>query len=145
SCQLRWFCLATSVSTYLGCLVFGCGDEVRPVLGPLEIDNGVVELVDGEVIEEVAGLGVVLGDGAVLVAGDDVLAQVAPPGNGSLALVAYYGQRFLVALFRIDIEVDIEHNDRSHVSHALLRHAQELRPVLVELDTLDGRREFPRL
>ena len=74
--------------SYLRRLVLGRRDEVRPVWRPLEIHHGLVKLVDWEVVEQVAGLGVVLGDGAVLVAGDDVFAQVAPPGDRGLALVA---------------------------------------------------------
>lgn len=104
-----------------------------------------VELVGGEVVEKIAVLAVVLGDGAVLVAGDDVFAQVAPPGNGGLALVADDGQGLLVRLLRLHVDLDVEHNDCAQMPHALLRHAQQLGAILVELDALDGRGEVPCL
>lgn len=42
--------------TYLGRLVLAGGDEVCPVGGPLEIGNGLVEVVDGVVGNQIAGL-----------------------------------------------------------------------------------------
>jgi hypothetical protein len=101
--------------------------------------------VDVVVDQLVAGFGVVLGDGAVLVSGDDVLAEVAPSGHGGLALIADNRQGLLVALLGVDVDLDVEHDDGAQMSHTLLRHAQQLGAVLVELDALDGRRELPRL
>ena len=104
-----------------------------------------VELVDRDVVEQVTRLAVVLRDGAVLVAGDDVLAKIAPPGHGGLALVAHNRQLLLVGLLGVDVDLDVEDDDGAQVPHALLGHAQQLGAVLVELDALDGRRELPCL
>lgn len=131
--------------TYLGSLILASGDEVGPVGGPLEVDDGLVELVDGDVVEELAGLGVVLADAAVLVAGDDVLAEVAPAGDGGLALVADDGEGSLIGLLGVNVGVDVVDDDVAEVAHALLRHAEQLGAVLVELDTLDGGGELPGL
>lgn len=130
---------------YLGGLVLGGSDEVRPVLRPLEIDHGHVKLVNGEVEELVSGLGIVLGDGPILVTSNNVLAEVAPPSNRSLALVANNSQGLLVALFGLGIELDVEHDNGAQVAHSLLCHAQELGSILVELHTLDRSWELPRL
>ena len=104
-----------------------------------------VELVGGEVVVEIACLAVVLRDGAVLVAGDDVLAKITPPGNGGLALVANDGHDLLIGLLGVDVELDIQHDNGAQVTHALLRYTQQPGAILVELDALDGRREVPRL
>ena len=101
--------------------------------------------MDVVVDQLVTRLGVVLRDGPVLVSGDDVLAEVAPARHGGLALVADDGQGLLVALLGVDVDLDVQHDDGAQVAHALLRHAQQLGAVLVELDALDGRRELPRL
>ena len=129
----------------LGRLVLAGGDEVGPVGGPLQVDDGLVELVDGEVVVDLARLGVVLADAAVFVAGNDVLAEGAPAGNGGLALVANDGEDALVALLSLGVRVDVVHDNVAEVSHALLRDSQQLRAILVELDALDGGRELPRL
>ena len=92
-----------------------------------------------------AYLGVVLADAAVLVAGDDVLAEVAPAGDGGLALVAHDGELLLVALLGFDVGVDVQDDDATQVTHTLLGNAQQLGAVLVELDALDGGGELPRL
>lgn len=101
--------------------------------------------MDLNVEVQLAGLAVVLGDGAVLVAGDDVLVEVAPSGNGSFALVANNGHDLLVALLCLHINLDVEDNDGAQMSHALLRYAQQLGTIGVELDTLDGCWELPGL
>lgn len=132
-------------AAYLGRLVLAGGDKVGAVGGPLHVDNGLVELVDGVVDEEVARLGVVLGDAAVLVAGNDVLCEGAPAGDGGLALVADNGEGALVGLLGVDIRVDVKGDDVGEVAHALLGDAEQLGAVLVELDALDGRGEFPDL
>jgi hypothetical protein len=104
-----------------------------------------VQLVDRDVVDQVTGLCVVLRDGAVLVAGDDVLAQVAPAGDGGLALIAHYGENLLIGLLCLHVDLDVQHNNSAQVPHALLCYAQQLGAVLVELDALDGRREVPCL
>ena len=101
--------------------------------------------MDRNVVDQVTGLAVVLGDRAVLVASDDVLAQVAPPGHRGLALLAHNRQLLLVGLLRLDVDLDLEHDDGAQVPHALLCHTQQLCAVLVELDAFDGRREVPCL
>lgn len=133
------------ISTYLGGLVLASGDEVGAIGGPLEIDDGVVEFVDGEVVEHIPSLGIELADTAVLVAGNDVLAEVAPASNGGLALVADDGEDLLVALLGVDVGVDVHDDDVAQESHTLLGDAQQLGAVLVELDALDGRGELPDL
>jgi len=130
---------------YLGGLVLGGGDEVGAVLVPLEVGELHVELVDLEVVDELARLAVVLGDGAVLVAGDDELAQVGPAGDGGLAGLAHDGHGALVRLLGLNVEGDVEDDDGAEMAHALLRDAEELGAVLVELDALHGGGELPRL
>jgi hypothetical protein len=101
--------------------------------------------VGGDLVQQLAGLSVVLADTAVLVAGNDVLAGLAPASNGGLALVANDGQGSLVGLLGVDIRVDVDDDDVAKVTHTLLGNAQQLGTVLVELDTLDGGRELPGL
>lgn len=101
--------------------------------------------MDGDVVEEVSVLGIVLADAAVLVPGNDVLAEDTPAGNGSLALVADNGEGPLVGLLCVDVRVDVDDDDVAEVAHALLGDAEQLGAVLVELDALDGRGELPRL
>lgn len=127
----------------LGGLVFAGGDEVGPVGAPLQVGDLAAELVDRQVEDEVAVLAVVLRHGAVLVAGDDVLGQVAPSGNGSLALVAHDDEGLLGVLGRLDVDVDVKHDDGAQVTHTLLGDAQQLGAVLVEFDALDGGGELP--
>ena len=131
--------------TYLGSLVLAGSDEVGAVRGPLEVDDGLAELMNRDVVDEFTGLGVVLAHTAVLVAGDDVLAQVTPTGNGGLALVAHDGELPLVRLLGLRIRVDAEDDDIAQVTHSLLRAAEDLGAILVELDSLDGGGELPGL
>lgn len=98
-----------------------------------------------DLVQQLAGLGVVLADTAVLVAGDDVLASLAPASNSGLALVANNGQGPLVGLLGVDVRVDVDDDDVAQVAHTLLSNAQQLGTVLVELDTLDGGGELPSL
>lgn len=139
------YVLMGSTATYLGGLVLGGGNEVGAVSRPLQVDDGLVEFVDGEVVEQVTSLGIILADAAVLVAGDDVLAEVAPAGDGGLALVCDDGEDLLVALLGVDVGVDVHDDDVAQVSHTLLGDTQQLGAVLVELDALDGRGELPDL
>jgi len=76
---------------------------------------------------------------------NDPLGQIAPSRDRGLALVANNRQGPLVALLSRRVRVDIENDDVAEVAHALLRHAQQLAAILVELDALDGGRELPRL
>ncbi len=101
--------------------------------------------MNGRVVDQVARLPVVLRNGTVLVAGDNVLAQVAPPGHSGLALVTHNGQDLLVALLGLEVDLDLEHHDGAQMAHALLGHAQQQRAILVELDPLDGGGEVPGL
>lgn len=101
--------------------------------------------MDGDVVQQFTGLGVVLADTAVLVAGDDVLASLAPASNSGLALVADNGQGLLVGLLGGDIRVDVDNDDVAEVTHTLLGDAQQLGAILVELDALDSGRELPSL
>lgn len=78
-------------------------------------------------------------------ASNDVLGHVAPPRHGRLALVTNDGHRPLVGLLGLGIDLDIEHDDVTHVTHPLLGDTQQLGGVLVELDALDGGGELPRL
>lgn len=98
-----------------------------------------------DLVQQLAGLSVVLADTAVFVAGDDVLAGLAPASNGGLALVADNGQGSLVGLLGVDVRVDVDDDDVAQVTHTLLGNAQQLGSVLVELDTLDGGGELPGL
>jgi hypothetical protein len=75
--------------------------------------------------------------------GNDVFAEITPAGNSSLALFAYNRHGFLLTLLGVHVDLDIQHNDGSQVTHTLLCHTQELGAILVELDALDGRRKFP--
>lgn len=144
-CGISWLSTRGDGNLYLGGLVLAGGDKVCAVLGPLQVGDGLVELVDGDVVEEVAGLGVVLAHAAVLVAGDDVLVGGAPAGDGGLALVADDGEGALVLLGALGVGVDVEDDDVGEVAHALLRDAEDLGAVLAELDPLDGGGELPRL
>lgn len=88
-------------------------------------------------------LSIILRDRAVLVPGDDVLAQKTPARNGCLALVASDGQAPLVCLLRFDVHDDVEHNDGSQIAHALLGYRQQLQAILGELDALHRGRKVP--
>lgn len=81
---------------------------------------------------------------------NDVLAQVTPSRNGSLALLTGNLQARLVGLIvqvpALTVTVtDVEHHDRTEISHALLRHSQQPASIGAELDPLHGRGEVPDL
>lgn len=76
---------------------------------------------------------------------NDVLRQVAPSRNGSLALLAVDSHSPLVRLLSIDIDLDIQNDDRAQETHALFRDSQQFRAILVEFDSLDGGIEVPDL
>ncbi len=132
-------------SAYLGSLVLAGGDEVSAVSRPLEVDNGLVELVDGEVVKHIASLGIVLADATVLVSGNDVLGEPAEASDGGLALVADNGQSTLVGLLSLGVGVDVVDDNVGEVTHTLLSNTEQLGTILVELDTLDGGGELPDL
>lgn len=92
-----------------------------------------------------AYLGVILANAAILVSSDDVLVHVAPASHGRLALVADDGELLLVALLAVEIGVDVEDDDGTEVTHALLGDTQQLGTLLVELDALDGGGKLPGL
>lgn len=127
----------------LGGLVFTSGNEVSAVGCPLKVSDLAAELVGRDAVDDVAVLAVELRDAAVLVAGDDVLRHVTPTRDGGLALVADDAQDLLGVLLSGRIDVDVEHNNGTQVTHTLLGDAQQLGAVLVELDALDGRGEVP--
>jgi hypothetical protein len=130
----------------LGGLVLGGGDKVSPVGGHLNVgDQSHVGLVCLNVLDELSGLSVVLGDGTILVSGDNELAQVTPSGNGSLGLAGGDGEHRTVDLLGIDIDDNGENDNGSTVSHTLLSNCQQQSSVLVELDALDGGGELPGL
>ena len=146
----------------LGGLVLGGGDEVCAVCGPLEVGDCVVLapchnttlcvrtlhvwlMYVVVAAEQLTSLAVPLCNGAVLVAGDDVLGEVGEAGNGSLALVADYPQQLLVGLGGLNIGVDLVHDDCGQVPGALLCDTKQLPAVGRELDALDGCGELPGL
>lgn len=130
---------------YLGSLILACGDEVGPVGGPLQIDDGLLELVNRDVVDQLTSLSVVLAHAAILMTSDNVLVKVAPSSNRSLALVANNRQSPLIGLRRVYIGVDLKDDDVGQVTHALLGDTKQLGAVLVELDTLNGGGELPGL
>lgn len=76
---------------------------------------------------------------------DDVLAQITPRRNCRLALPERNGKQRRICLHSIHINYDREHNDRSQMTHSLLRHSQQQCSILAELNPLDRRREIPSL
>ena len=101
--------------------------------------------MDGDVVQQVTGLGIVSAHAAILVASNDVLAHGAPASDGGLALVADDGQDLLVTLLGVDVGVDVDDDNVGEVTHTLLGDTQQLGAVLVELDSLDGGGELPGL
>ena len=90
-----------------------------------------------------AYLCVVLTNGPILVARDDILTQITPPGHRRFTLIARNDQTPLIALLRFHIDLHIQHHDRAQKPHPLLRHREQFRAVLVELHPLDRRVEIP--
>lgn len=142
-CDVRLEHLEVARADELGGLVLAGGDEVCPVGAPLQVGDLAAELVHRDVVDEVAVLAIVLADGAVLVAGNDVLGQVAPAGDSGLALVADNGQNLLRVLLGGWVAVDVEDNNGAQVAHTLLGDAQQLGAILGKLDALDGSGEVP--
>lgn len=101
--------------------------------------------MDGDIVDELAGLAVVLADTTILVAGNDVLVEVAPASDSGLALIADDSQSTLLSLLTLGVRVDVEDDNVGKVAHALLGDAEQLGAVLVELDALDGGGELPDL
>lgn len=101
--------------------------------------------MDGDIVQEITSLAVILADAAIFVTGNDVLVHVAPASDSGLGLVTDNGEDLLVALLGIDIRVDIDDDNVTEVSHTLFRDTKKLGAVLVELDTLDCGGELPGL
>jgi hypothetical protein len=133
------------VLKYFSRLVLGGGDEVRPVRRHLDIGDLHVWLVRLGVHDELSGLSIVLAHSSVLVSGDDVLVQVAPRGNSCLAFPEGDGEKRLIRLLGVDVDLDREYNHSSQMTHAHLRHSQQQCTILGKLNALDSSREVPRL
>ena len=101
--------------------------------------------MDGHVVEEITGLGIVSAYATILMASDDVLAESTPARNGGLALVANNSESLLVGLLSVEIGVDVDDDDVGEVTHSLLSNSQQLGGIFVELDSLDGGGELPGL
>jgi len=134
-----------TVATHLCRFVLGSGKEVRSVGSHLDVGDLHVGLVRLRVLDELSRLPVVLAHGSVVVAGDDELVEIAPGGDGSLALAEGDGEDGRFRLLGVDIDRDREHDHGAEMSHAHLRDGQQQRAVVRELDPLDGRREVPCL
>lgn len=74
---------------------------------------------------------------------NDIPTQITPPRHRSLTLIARNDQTSLIALLRLHIYLDIEHHNRPQIPHSLLRHSEQFRPIIIELDPLDRRVEIP--
>ena len=130
---------------YLSRLVLGSSKEVCPIGSHLNIGDLHAELMGLRVLDGLSRLSIILAHGSILVACDNKLVEIAPGGNGCLALAEGDGENRRIRLFDIGIHGDWEHNHGSKMSHAHLRHGQQQFAVVRELDALDGRREVPRL
>lgn len=100
--------------------------------------------VDVEIDE--THLGVPLRYTAVLVARDDILAEVGETGDGDLGnFVDNNAERRLAGLLALGILVDVVDEDCAELSLTLLRDTQELLAVLAEFTSLDGGSKLPCL
>jgi hypothetical protein len=87
-----------------------------------------------------------LGDGAVLVARDDVSGASRETGDCDLGnVVDDNAQRLLAGLLALGVLVDVVDDDCAELALALLGDTEQLAAVLVELDALDGRSKLPCL
>lgn len=130
----------------LGLLVLAGGQEVGAVGAPLQVGDLHVGVVREDVGDELAGLGVPLGDAAVLVAGDDVVGEVGEAGNGDTGqLVDDDAQGRLVGLLGVGVLVDVVDYDVGELTGTLLGHAQQLLSILRELHALDRGQVVPCL
>jgi hypothetical protein len=87
-----------------------------------------------------------LGDGAVLVARNDVSGAGGETGDCDLGnVVDDNAQRVLVGLLALGVLVDVVDEDCAELALALLGDTEQLAAVLVELDALDGSSKLPRL
>lgn len=93
----------------------------------------------------VSHLAMILRDGTVLVSGNDVLVEVAPRGDGGLALLESDSEEGLIRLRSLNIVDNREHDDGTQVTHSHFSDAQQERTVLRELDALDSGGELPGL
>lgn len=152
----------------LGRLVFRCRDEICSIGRPLQVRDQHVHIVHLSVVQLLSGLSsvsitaqsvsveidrmivymylsVILRNSAILMTRNNILRHKAESRNRRLRLLASDRQGPLIRLLSLDIEVDIEDDDRAQEPHALLRHSQQLGAVLRELDALDRRIEVPCL
>ena len=97
------------------------------------------------VVKELASLGIELRDGTVLMAGDDVVGQVAESGHSGLAILTHNPQSLLVGLLCLGVGVDLVDDDGAEMAGSLLGNAQQQPSVGGEFDTFDGCREVPSL
>ena len=123
-------------------LVLRARDEVRPIETPLQIRDGRLVHVFSSV-DLFPCDGVPLRQRPVLVPRDYVLVHWGEARDGRFGFFECDGHARFLSLLRIDIDLDIEDDNRPQIPHALLRHAQQLRAVLRELDALDRRGEIP--
>ena len=130
----------------LGGLVLAGGQEVGAVGAPLQVRDLQVCVVREDVCEHLAGLGVPLGDAAVLVARHDVLGEVGEAGDSDTGqFVDDDAERGLVGLLGAGGLVDVVDDDVAELAGTLLGHAQQLLAVLGELDALDRGQVVPGL
>jgi len=132
--------------SYLCGLVLGGGHEVGAVGGPLQVGDHHTVLVGVGALVLLASLCVPLGDGAVLVAGDDVSGAGGETSDCDLGnVVDNNAQRVLVGLLALGVLVDVVDEDCAELALTLLGDTEQLGAVLVELDALDGGSKLPRL
>lgn len=131
---------------YLCGLVLGRGHEVGAVGGPLQVGDHHAVLVGIGALVLLTSLCIPLGDGAVLVAGDDVSGAGRETGDCDLGdVVDDNAQRVLVSLLALGVLIDVVDEDCAELALALLGDTEQLSAVLVELDTFDGGSKLPRL
>lgn len=93
-------------------------------------------------------LGIILADATILMSRNNVLAQITPSGNSSLAILARNLQtrlvRLLIQVVSLAISIlHIKHHNRAQVAHTLLRHGQKLTSIGTEFNPFHGGGELP--
>ena len=153
--------------TYLCGLVSGGGDKVCAVCGELNVIDLKVELVGLDVFQlfarlqsfsqyhglrffvtKSAYLGIILADATILMSSNNVLAQITPSSNSSLAIFARNLQtrliRLLIQVVSLAIAIlHIKHHNRAQKAHTLLRHGQKPTSIGAEFDSFHGGGELP--
>lgn len=74
---------------------------------------------------------------------NDIPTQITPPRHRRLRLIARYHKTPLVALLRLHIDDDIQHDNRAQEAHPLLRHREQFGPVFIKLYPFDRGVEIP--